>query len=153
MALKKTDCLLLLTELQERGIEVTAQINKLMSTPELSLDVLKFINDRRQIDVAAFYERLRKNYNDKKSNLYINIVKEIEDPQEVLTTLAAMQLQILLYSKHVNNKKLFLESSRAEEITLVLNNYFKTYDITNALKLLRIYKADLVALEFIAGRR
>ena len=64
-----------------------------------------------------------------------------------------MQLQILLYSKHVDNKKLFLESSRAEEITLVLNNYFKTYDITNALKLLRIYKADLVALEFIAGRR
>ena len=27
----------------------------------------------------TFYEKIRKSYNSKKSNLYINIVKEIED--------------------------------------------------------------------------
>ena len=96
-----------------------------------------------------FYEKTRKNYNDKKSDLYINIVKEIDDPQEVLTTLAALQLQVILYSKKVDNKKLFLDNMRALEITYVMNNYFKTYDITQAIKLLSMYKADIKALESI----
>lgn len=149
MALKKTDCILLLTELQDKGIDIKDNMNKLIQSPSLPLDVLKFINDNKQLDVCKFYEKTRKNYNDKKSDLYINIVKEIDDPQEVLTTLAALQLQVILYSKKVENKKLFLDNMRALEITYVMNNYFKTYDITQAIKLLRMYKADIKALESI----
>ena len=74
MALKKTDCLLLLTELQENGYDVDDQIQKLLLSTTLPLDVIKFINDKRQFDVAAFYEKLRKSYNNRKSDLYINIV-------------------------------------------------------------------------------
>lgn len=147
--IKKTDCVLLLTEMQEKGKNVSKHINKLMLSEDIPLEVLKFINENRQLDVLAFYEKLRSNYNKKKSNLYINIVKEIEEPQEILTTLSAMLTQILLFSKHLENKQMFLQHSRAHEITKVLDNYFKTYDITNALKLLRLIKADIKALESI----
>lgn len=147
--IKKTDCILLLTEMQEKGVNVNKQISHLMSSADLPLEVLKFINDNRQLDVVSFYNNLRVNYNKKKSSLYINIVKEIDEPQEVLTTLSAMLTQILLYSKKLENKSLFLKHSRAEEITKVLDNYFKTYDITKAIRLMRLIKADVKALESI----
>ena len=113
------------------------------------MDVLKFINDSRQLDVASFYERLRKNYNNKKSDLYKNIVKEIDEPMEILTTLSAYALQVILYSKHAENEHMFFKHSRVEEVTRVLNNYYKTYDITSAMKLLRLIKIDLKAFESI----
>lgn len=150
----KTDLVLLLTELQDSGIEVKNYLTKTLSSPNVSLDVLKFINDQRQFDVASFYELLRKNYNAKKSPLYKNIVREdISDPQEALTTLAALNLQILLFAKKLDDDKMFLKHSRAEEITRVLNNYYKTYDLIPCLKLLKLVKADLVAFETVAGRR
>lgn len=153
MAIKKTDCLLLLTELQENGIDVTEQINKLMTTRELPVEVLKFINSHKSLDAVNFYERIRDNYNKKRSNLYINIVGGVKDPQEVLTTLAALNLQILLYSKHVENKSQFFSHLRATEIIKVLDNYYKTFDLTNCLNLLKLIKADLCVLENINGRR
>lgn len=150
----KNDLLLLLTELQESGVEVRTYLNKVLTSPSVSLDVVKFINDQRQFDVASFYELLRKNYNSKKSPLYKNIVKEeLADPQEALTTLAALNLQILLFAKKLEDDKMFLKHSRAEEITRVLNNYYKTYDLIPCLKLLKLVKADLVAFETVAGRR
>ena len=44
---------------------------------------------------------------------------------------------------------MFLRHARCNEITQVLNNYFKTYDLTNCIKLLRLIKADLKCLESI----
>ena len=145
----KTDCYLLLADLEKDGIDTKEMLTKLTSSQTLPMEVLKFINDNRQLDLSAFYERLRKNYNQKKSNLYKNIVKEIEEPNEVLTTLSSMLTQILLYSRQLENKQMFLKHARSSEITIVLNNYFKSYDLTNCLKLLRIIKADLKALESI----
>ena len=145
----KNDCLLLLKDLQNSGIDTLAKAQELVMTPEVSVNVIKFINDNRQLDLTKFYEKLRKSYNAKKSSLYINIVKEVEDVTEVLTTLAALQLQILLFCKTADNKQMFLKHARAEEISKVLANYFKTYDLTNCLKLLRLVKADLKALEYI----
>lgn len=149
MALKKTDLLLLLTELQDNNIDVGAQINLLMKSSNIPLEVIKFINDNREMEITKFYEHIRKSYNDKKSKLYINIVKEIDDPQEVLTTLSSLLNQILLWSKKVDNKQLFLDNSRAREITLVLNNYFKTYDITQAITLIKLIKSDIKCLESV----
>ena len=147
--LQKNDLVLLLTEMQENGAEITDQLKKVVTSATIPMDVLKFINDSRQLDVASFYERIRKNYNDKRSNLYKNIVKEIDDPQEVITTLSAFALQVILYSKHVENEQLFFKHSRVEEVTRVLNNYYKNYDITSAMKLLRLIKVDLKAFESI----
>lgn len=152
MAITKTDCILLLTEQQENGIDVSAMLNTLIKQSEPSVEVIKFINDNRQLDLSRFYDKIRRSYNNKKSNLYINIVKEIEEPNQVIVTLSSMLTQILLFSKEAENKQLFLKHARAQEISLVLFNYFKNYDITNCIKLLKLIKADLKVIEFINGR-
>ena len=72
--IKKNDILLLLTELQDNGEDVSKYISTLYKTKDIPIETIKFINDKREIDVAAFYEKLRSNYNHKKSDLYINIV-------------------------------------------------------------------------------
>ncbi len=145
----KNDCILLLNDVANRGIPTGDMLRKLMQSPELDMDVLKFINDNRPLEVARFYEQLRYNYNHKKSKLYINIVKDIEDVNDVLTTLSALLTQILLYSKKCEDRELFLKHSRAEEIGMVLTRYFKTYDLQTCLQLLRLIKLDLKALENI----
>ena len=143
----KSDCILLLTELQQNGLDVKEMISKTFKSADPSIEVLKFINDNRQLDLTNFYKKIRKSYNDKKSKLYINIVKETEDIKEVLTTLSALLTQLILYSKEVNNMPMFYQHSRAEEITRVLNNYFKTFDLTNCIKLMKIIKADIKVCE------
>lgn len=153
MAISKQDCLLLLTELQDDGIDCTSMFKKLLREEQPSIEILKFINDNRQLDVTAFYEKLRKSYNNKKSKLYINIVKEnFVDPKDILTTLASLNLQILLYNKNVQESTIFLKHCRFEEINMCLYNYSKTYDLIPCQKLLKLIKADLKVLELISGR-
>lgn len=148
--LKKNDLILLLTQLQDRGINVSAQLKKVIISKEIPLDVVKFINDNRQLDVTRFYEQLRKSYNAKRSSLYINLVKEeLSDPTDALTTLASFNLQVLLFAKHLENPTLFLGQSRAEEVTRVLNNYYKTYDLKPVIELRALIKSDLKAFEKI----
>lgn len=148
--LTKNDLILLLTELEDQGNNVTRQLKSLMMSPTIPADVLKFINDRRQFDVANFYDMLRRNYNHKKSSLYINLVKEsFDDPSEVLVTLSALNLQIMLYAKKLEDSKMFLKHSRGEEISQVLANYYKTYDLIPCLKALKVIKADLKSFESI----
>ena len=143
----KNDCYLLLAELNSIGVDTSAPIRELSMSNSLPINVIKFINNNRQLDLTAFYERIRKSYNNKKSTLYINIMKEVEQPQDVLTTLSSLLNQILIYSKNAENKQLFLRHSRANEVTKVLSYYFKDYDLTNCIKLIRLIKADIKALE------
>lgn len=120
------------------------------------LGALRYINEHRSLEIVNFYEKLRKSYNAKKSDLYVNIVRDIDDPTKVLTTLASLNLQILLYSKKIERPEEvveFFKQVRAEELTRVLNNYYKTYDLTSCVKLLRLYKVDLMCLEYVNGRR
>ena len=119
----KNDCYLLLADLQSKGIDTTEAINELISSTTIPMSVIKFINDNRQLDLMKFYEKVRKSYNQKKSNLYINIVKEIEEPSEVLTTLSAMLTQVLRYSEEVADKQMFLRHARANDISKVLSLY------------------------------
>lgn len=152
--LTRNDCLLLLSELEtfdnvdkEKLKQITL---KTASQLNVSLDTLKFINTYKPLDVKNFYNQIRQNYNNKKSKLYINIVKEIDDTTKVLTTLSSLLTQILLYSentKKCDNKQLFLQHSRAKEISLALSKYFEDYDITICLQLMRIIKADIKVLE------
>jgi hypothetical protein len=75
----KTDCLSLLFELKDKGVDCTEQIKHLLVLPEPDIETIKFINDNRELNVRKFYEKLRKSYNQKRSNLYINIVRENRD--------------------------------------------------------------------------
>ena len=148
--IKKNDILLLLTELQDNGEDVSKYISTLYKTKDIPIETIKFINNKREIDVASFYERLRSNYNHKKSDLYINIVKEdLTDLDEILTTLAAYNLQVLLFARKLDNKELFYKFSRVEEVTRVLNNYYRTYDIEKCRIILSLIKADLNLFEAI----
>ena len=140
---------MLLTELQEKGEDVSKYIKTWYKTPEIPLDTIKFINEHRELDVVSFYEKLRSNYNHKKSDLYINIVKETDDLSEILTTLAAYNLQVLLFAKKLTDKDAFYKASRVEEVTRVLNNYYKTYDIDKCRLLLTLIKADIKLCEGI----
>ena len=114
--------------------------------------VVKFINEHRQFDANAFYEKLRKSYNNKRSMLYKNIVTcdEVDCTETVLTTLAALNLQILLYMKNVEDAKMFMSHTRFEEINEVLLNYSKTYDLVPCIQVLQVIKADLKAFEYLS---
>lgn len=152
MALSKSDCYLLLAEIEKKGTDTKEILNKLIVEGSPSIEVVRFINDHRQLDLYDFFVKIRKSYNNKKSQLYINIMKETDDPLKVLTTLSAMLTQILLFAEKAQDRQMFLRHSRAEEITIVLNNYIKTYDITQCQKLIHLIRADIKTLEYVNGR-
>jgi hypothetical protein len=150
----KNDCLTLLVALEDKGIDINGPMKKLITSKDIPLDVLKFILDNRGVEVANFYEMLRKKHNQKKSPLYHNIVKDITDLDEIITTLACLLVQVTLYSKKLtSNKEIFQREVRAEEITRVLNHYYSTGEFDQCLALIKLLKADLVVLEHISGRR
>lgn len=147
----RRDCLLLLSELSAKGINTDAMMRQALKSQDADILVVKFINDHRQFDANAFYEKIRKSYNHKKSNLYKNIVTcdEVDCSATVLTTLAALNLQILLFAENVSDTRMFLNHTRFEEINQALLNYSKTFDLVPCIKVLQIIKADLKAFEYI----
>jgi hypothetical protein len=150
----KNDCLTILVSLEDRGVDIDQQMKKLLTAKEIPIDTLKFILENRGIEVANFYEMLRKKHNQKKSPLYHNILKDISDPDEIITTLACLLVQITLYSKKLTtSREIFQREVRAEEISRVLNNYYTTGMLDNCLALMKLLKADLLVLEHISGRR
>ena len=149
----KNDCMSILIKLEDSGVNIDNYMRKLVISKEIPLEVLKFISQHRGIEVANFYEMLRKKHNQKKSPLYLNIVKEVSTLDDVITTLVCLLTQITLYSNKLDNKDSFLKEVRAEEITRVLNEYFKEGTYDTCIALLKIIKSDLLVLEYIAGRR
>lgn len=149
--ISRSDILLLLTDLQSKGIDVKDDINNLYSSQIIPLETLKKINENRSLDLLNFYEKLRESYNKKRSKLYINIMKADEnlqlDAKTVLTTLSALLNQILQYE--CEDKAMFLKHARADEIIKVLDIYLNNYNLDPAYKLLALYKADIKVLEMI----
>lgn len=139
---------MLLSEISDKGVDTKEITTKLIRSSTIDYEVLKFINQYKIFDVLNFYDRLRVNYNNKKSKLYKSIVQIGEkEPKDVVVTLSSLLTQILLYSNNVEDKQLFLKHSRADEISKVLANYFVTYDLTLCIAILKLVKADLKALE------
>lgn len=152
MAITKQDCLVLLNGLnKELGIDTKEISKKAVLMKEISLEVIDFINQSRPFDVSNFYEKLRHSYNDKKSMLYKQIVKsdEVEEPKDIMITLSSLGLQILLFSKTVSDPQMFLRQARYEELTRCLHHYSETFDLLPAIKLLRLFKMDLKAFEYL----
>jgi hypothetical protein len=144
----KNDVILLLTDLEKLGVEINKSLYVDVSKNGVTPEIVNFINSNRQLDLYKFYEKIRKSYNEKHSTLYINIVKEIDDVNKVLTTLSALQTQLLLfYTKEAEDKEMFLRHSRASEISKVLLNYYMTYDLKPCIKLIQLIKADIKCLQ------
>lgn len=149
----KNDCLSILVKMGDDGLAVNPYIKKLVIASEPPLEVLKFIATNRGMEVSNFYEMLRRNHNKKKSPLYKNILTEGLSVDETMTTLSCLLTQIVLYGNKLDNRDLFFKEVRAEEITRVLNNYFKNGFADDCLALLKLIKTDLLVLEYIVGRR
>ncbi len=150
----KNDCLSILVKLEDSGVaNIDTYMKKLLTSREIPLEVLKFISDNRGLEVSNFYEMLRRNHNKKKSPLYTNIVREADSPKDTVLTLSCLLTQILLYGAKLDQPELFFKEARAEELTRVLNDYFKTGVYESCVAALKMVKSDLLVLEYIAGRR
>lgn len=144
----KNDCILLLTDLEQSGIDSSEYIEKQLNSEHIEPDCVEFINRNRPLDISMFYENLRRNYNHKKSKLYIEIVQVDEkEPKDIIVTLSSLLTQIFLYSKKVEDKEMFLRHARTEEILKCLMNYSKTSDFVTCMEFLSLVRADLKALE------
>lgn len=151
--LNKNDCLAILVELEEHGININQYMRKLAVSKEVPLEVLRFISQNRGLEISNFYEMLRKKHNQKKSPLYMNIVKEVSTTQEAITTLVCLLTQIILYGGKLDDADSFYKEARAEEISRTLNEYFKTGDASLVISLIKLIKSDVLVLEYIAGQR
>ena len=148
----KNDCMSILLKLEDQGININNTMRKLVVSKDIPLEVLQFIAKNRGMEAINFYEMLRVRYNKKKTPLYKNILKTVDD-SEITTVLTCLLTQIVLYSKKLESKDLFLREIRAEEISRVLNDYFKTDDLEQCKKVLQLVKADLMVLEYLNGKR
>ena len=148
----KNDCMSILLKLEDQGININNTMRKLVVSKDIPLEVLQFIAKNRGMEAINFYEMLRVRYNKKKTPLYKNILKTVDD-SEITTVLTCLLTQIVLYSKKLESKDLFLREIRAEEIARVLNDYFKTDDLEQCKKVLQLVKADLMVLEYLNGKR
>lgn len=147
----KTDCLLLLGELAENGVDTSKIYPVALNYNGVNPQVVKFINSHRRFEANKFYEKLRTSYNQKRSKLYINIVKEtLDDPNEALIILSSLNLQILLFAEKVEERDFFLKQARFKEICKVLDEYSETYNLVPCIKLLKLIKADLKAFEYFS---
>ena len=55
----RSDVILLLTELQNKGVDVKEEMNMVLRSSSIPLEALKKINDNRSLDILKFYEKLR----------------------------------------------------------------------------------------------
>lgn len=152
--LTKSDCLSILVKMEDAGIDIKNNMKELLISKDIPTRVLEFIVKNKWIEAGNFYEMLRKKHNQKKSPLYLNILKDIESEEHCLTTLVCLLVQINLYSNKLErDKDLFLNEIRAEEISKVIHEYYATKDSSNCFSLLKLIKTDLLVLECLAGRR
>lgn len=154
--LTNNDLSILLMDLEDAGAEgASKMLARTLGRPGVDFEALRYVTARRQLDVAGFYGRMRKNCNEKRSDLYKNIVKGEWDADKALSTLHAFALQAFLYSRHVpeESKQMFFRHVRAEEVSRVLHDYYASYDLAGVLKMLSLIKADLMAFEAAEGRR
>jgi len=147
----KNDTILLLGELDDAGIDTTDMLELALRSADVNIAVVKFINSHRPFEANKFYEKIRKSYNSKRSTLYINIMREdMKSPIDMLTTLASLQLQLLLFSKEVQDVQMFLKHTRFEEICSALHTYSKTFDLVPCIKVLQLVKADIKAFQYFS---
>lgn len=151
--LNKSDCMSILIKLEDKGVDINAQMKKLILAKDIPIDVLKFIAEKQGLEAVNFYEMLRKSYNNKKSKLYKNILDDIK-LEDVCVILSSLLLQIALYSsKLTDTKDSFLHEIRANEISEALADFYKSDNIEKCLAVLNAVKTDLLVLEYLNGRR
>ena len=149
MAITKQDCLSLLFDMRSNNknlAQTDTYISSLIKNQSPTMEIIKYIYDNVGFEAANFYEKLRKSYNNGRSKLYINIVKDDLEGKDILTCLGSLNQQILIYNKNIDDNS-FLRQVRFEEIQKAFLNYMKTGDLIPCQQLLHLFKADLKIFE------
>lgn len=110
------------------------------------IEVIRKVNELRLLDVTNFYKKLRKSYNQKRSKLYKDLVREIDDPNKAAIILTIYLQNAMLYKSEVNGEELFRKSARVPEVLQVLINFFN-YDIIKTVDMLKTIRNDIKCLE------
>jgi len=147
--LKKTDILLLLTDLSEKKGDAKAAnyILDLYKQKDIPKEIIKYLKDNIDLDVINFYEHLRNSHNQKRSSLYKNIVKEVTVTEEVLITLCSYILQVNIFARKVEDKERFFSNCLIQDTTDILSNYYKTYNIEACIDMLVRIRANIKLFE------
>ena len=58
--ISKSDCILLLGELKKNGVDVEKELLEVVKDTSPSLNIIKFINNQRELDLTRFYNKIRK---------------------------------------------------------------------------------------------
>lgn len=110
-------------------------------------EVISTLKNNGSLEIFTFYNRIRKSYNEKHSKVYINIMKEVEDPKKVLTTLSALVTQILLFAEKSNYKDIFLRHAKLTEILKALEQYSDSQSLIPCVEIIKELKQDIKQIE------
>ena len=151
----KEDCLSILVRLGDSGINTDKEIARTAASKEIPFDVLKFIYVHQGTYLSDFCEMIRRKHNQNKSPLYINIMKEITDKKDVITTITALLMQITLFGTKLTEeqREVFYKEARVNLILSVLSDYYNYDNYDKCIALLKIFKADILVAEAVSGRR
>lgn len=144
------DCMLILASIgKATHKDVSKYISMCVKSKIPPREVLEFIDINRPLDLKHFYEHLRESYNNHRSKLYINIMKELQEDKvkEVVTTLNSYALQVTLFGQKLDSAVDFYQQSRLSDVYKCLYNYTQTNDLIPCIKLLKLIKIDIKLLE------
>lgn len=147
--ISKQECYKILLEMRNEGNNVNEYLNILAGKPKVPSEVIKFINENRNLEVTAFYEKLRSKYNKKRSKLYKTLVDEGNPPENYVKTLSSFITQALIAGESLDDVKRigFYRSLKLKECAASLYGYFEDQDLTALINLVRLIKTDIKILE------
>lgn len=151
----KEDCLSILVRLSDEGINTDKELAITAASKEVPFEILKFIYNKRGTYLSDFCGMLRRKHNQGKSPLYINIMKEITDKKDVITTVTALLMQITLFGTKLTDdqRETFYKEARVNLILSVLADYYNYDNYDKCIALLKVFKADMLVAEAVSGRR
>lgn len=146
--LGRQDCYKLLIDIKNKGINVDKYFLMLSQSVEIPVEVIKFINENRELDITRFYEDLREKHNKRKSKMYYDLMRELE-PEESIITLSSLITRAFIFGKTLSTRDRiqFYENIDIPSITSAINEYTKTSDIGKCLEILSKIKNDIKVLE------
>lgn len=151
----KEDCLSILVRLSDEGINTDKELAITAASKEVPFEILKFIYNKQGTYLSDFCGMLRRKHNQGKSSLYINIMKEITDKKDVITTVTALLMQITLFGTKLTDdqRETFYKEARVNLILSVLADYYNYDNYDKCIALLKVFKADMLVAEAVSGRR
>lgn len=149
--LTSQDLIYFLTKCNTKEADVI--IRKLLTSSAFKGEAISYLNSTRSIDIVNFYEHLRKSYNEKRSSLYINLMKEDLPLEDQVITLASYILQANIYLKKAINRPLFIRESEVNNSALALQKYYSQEDLLEVRNQLNKIKEDIKLYESFYRRK